>query len=160
MISWFESWYHSLYHTHDIIYNINYDMNNDITGQCSIRPNAAFGSTRCGRLWRETANPRPGFLGNPIVKANLKQLLCCLCFPINAYITLLLAGPRSSRRNRTRVSLADLCQLPESRSSIKNQNCLFWDSNSMRLAYCHCHIPLRQLCSEHICFKGHGGFLS
>ena len=34
------------------------------------------------RLWRETANPRPGFLGNPIVKANLKQLLRCLCFPI------------------------------------------------------------------------------
>ena len=34
------------------------------------------------RLWRETANPRPGFPGNPILKANLMQLLRCLCLPI------------------------------------------------------------------------------
>ena len=29
-------------------YDMNNDMNNDITGQCSICPNAAFGSTSCG----------------------------------------------------------------------------------------------------------------
>ncbi len=68
----------------------------------------------------ETANPRPGFPGNP-GRVNFMQLLC---FLYNAYIPLLLAGPRSSRRNRTSVSLADLCQLLESNyyqvSKIKN----------------------------------------